>query len=61
LDESEKSELEARVESLKNLDKNYEDPGVLLDCVLFFDGKDWRAVIDVDESGDLRGKFFSKR
>ncbi|KAG1356236.1 hypothetical protein G6F62_002135 [Rhizopus arrhizus] len=56
LDESEKSELEARVESLKNLDKNYEDPGVLLDCVLFFDGKDWRAVIDVDESGDLRGQ-----
>ncbi|KAI9279744.1 hypothetical protein BY458DRAFT_501519 [Sporodiniella umbellata] len=54
LDEEEKSELEARIESLKDLDKNYEDPGVILDCVVFFDGKDWRAVIDVDESGDLR-------
>ncbi|KAG0176962.1 tripeptidyl-peptidase II Tpp2 [Apophysomyces sp. BC1034] len=51
-----KADLEARVESLKGLLKSYEDPGVILDCVLFFDGKDWRAVIDVDESGDLRGK-----
>ncbi|KAG1467187.1 hypothetical protein G6F56_004548 [Rhizopus delemar] len=56
VDEAEKSELEARVEVLKELDNSYEDPGVILDCVLFFDGKDWRAVIDVDESGDLRGQ-----
>jgi tripeptidyl-peptidase-2 len=53
--ESEKTELEARVESLKDLDKSYEDPGVILDCVVFFDGKDWRAVIDINEDGDLRG------
>lgn len=55
-DESEKTELEARIEGLKDLNKNYEDPGVILDCVVFFDGKDWRAVIDVNETGDLRGE-----
>ncbi|KAI9469712.1 MAG: subtilase family-domain-containing protein [Benjaminiella poitrasii] len=54
--EAEKTELEARVEMLKDLYKNYEDPGIIFDCVVFFDGKDWRAVIDVDESGDLRGQ-----
>ncbi|KAF7727019.1 tripeptidyl-peptidase II Tpp2 [Apophysomyces ossiformis] len=53
---AQKADLEARVDSLKGLLKSYEDPGIILDCVLFFDGKDWRAVIDVDESGDLRGK-----
>lgn len=58
--ETEKTELEARIEGLKDLDKNYEDPGVILDCVVFFDGKDWRAVIDINENGDLRGKNFLK-
>lgn len=56
VDAAEKTELEARVEILKDMKKNYEDPGILLDCVVYFDGKDWRAVIDVNESGDLRGK-----
>jgi tripeptidyl-peptidase-2 len=51
-----RDDLEARVDQLKSLMDSYEDPGVLLDCVLFFDGQDWRAVIDVKESGDLRGK-----
>lgn len=53
---AESADLEARVENLKELMKSYEDPGVILDCVVFHDGKDWRAVIDVNESGDLRGK-----
>ncbi|CEG66665.1 hypothetical protein RMATCC62417_03204 [Rhizopus microsporus] len=56
VDEAEKTELESRIEALKELDKNYEDPGPILDCVVFFDGKDWRAVIDLNESGDLRGQ-----
>ncbi|KAG2195613.1 hypothetical protein INT47_005981 [Mucor saturninus] len=50
---AEKTELEARIEGLKDLDKTYEDPGVILDCVVFHDGKDWRAVIDINENGDL--------
>jgi tripeptidyl-peptidase-2 len=57
VDEAEKLDLEARVEALKELDKNYEDPGLVYDCVVYFDGKDWRAVIDTNESGDLRGKI----
>lgn len=55
-DEAEKTELEARIEGLKDLNKNFEDPGVILDCVVFNDGKDWRAVIDINENGDLKGK-----
>ncbi|KAI9310690.1 subtilase family-domain-containing protein [Dichotomocladium elegans] len=50
------ADLEARVEGLKELLKAYEDPGVILDCVVFHDGQDWRAVIDVEETGDLRGQ-----
>ncbi|KAI8884711.1 hypothetical protein K501DRAFT_247452 [Backusella circina FSU 941] len=52
-EDHEKADLEARVEELKEMDKKYEDPGVILDCVVFHDGKDWRAVVDVNEDGDL--------
>ncbi|CAO3593980.1 unnamed protein product [Absidia cylindrospora] len=52
----ERDDLEARVEQLKSLMDDYEDPGVLLDCVVFFDGQDWRAVVDVKETGELRGQ-----
>ncbi|KAI7907246.1 uncharacterized protein BX663DRAFT_495304 [Cokeromyces recurvatus] len=44
--EAEKADLKARIEMLKDMNTNYEDPGILLDY--------WRAVIDVNESGDLR-------
>lgn len=57
---NELADLEARVDSLKELMKNYEDPGIILDCVVFHDGKDWRAVIDINESGDLRGTFYDR-
>ena len=51
-----RQDLEARVDQLKKLMESYEDPGVILDCVVFNDGKDWRAVVDVTETGDLQGK-----
>ncbi|GES95610.1 tripeptidyl-peptidase 2-like [Rhizophagus clarus] len=50
-----KTDLEARLEVLKDALKNYDDPGIILDVVAFNDGSDWRVVVDVDESGDLRG------
>lgn len=56
-----KSDLEARVEVLKEILNSYEDPGMIYDCVVFHDGENWRAVIDVDESGDLRGKWIYQR
>ncbi|CAG8819168.1 11598_t:CDS:2, partial [Gigaspora rosea] len=49
-----KADLEARIEVLKDLLKNYDDPGIIVDVVTFFDGSDWRVVVDVDESCDLR-------
>ncbi|KAG9286248.1 hypothetical protein G9A89_014234 [Geosiphon pyriformis] len=49
-----KIDLEARSEILKDLLKKYEAPGPILDIVAFFDGTDWRVVVDVNESGDLR-------
>ncbi|CAG8794124.1 14070_t:CDS:2, partial [Racocetra fulgida] len=44
-----KADLEARLEVLKDMLKSYDDPGILLDVVVFFDGSDWRVIIDVDE------------
>ncbi|CAG8480016.1 10360_t:CDS:10 [Scutellospora calospora] len=52
---STKADLEARLEVLKDMLKSYDDPGIFLDVVVFFDGSDWRVVIDLDESCDLRG------
>lgn len=52
-DQLARSDLEARVEALKAAMKSYEDHGVILDCVVFHDGNDWRAIVDVEGSGDL--------
>ncbi|MDF1702946.1 MAG: S8 family serine peptidase, partial [Planctomycetota bacterium] len=46
-------ELALRLEQLDALAKAYADPGPIYDCVVFHDGKVWRAVIDTDEDGDL--------
>ncbi|KAJ8670647.1 hypothetical protein QAD02_001906 [Eretmocerus hayati] len=49
----EKEELETRVEYLTNLEKKYEDVGPTYDCIVFHDGKIWRACIDTSEGVDL--------
>ncbi|KAI8925896.1 Tripeptidyl peptidase II-domain-containing protein [Entophlyctis helioformis] len=48
-----KSDYKARLDVLKELIKSYEDPGILMDCVVFHDGTTWRAVVDLSETGDL--------
>ncbi|KAJ3292192.1 tripeptidyl-peptidase II Tpp2 [Borealophlyctis nickersoniae] len=48
-----KADHKARFETLRDLWKSYEDPGILIDCVVFHDGTKWRAAIDINESGDL--------
>ncbi|KAJ2721392.1 hypothetical protein GGI07_004003 [Coemansia sp. Benny D115] len=47
------AELDAQVEALGTLMSGYTDQGPILDCVVFHDGKQWRAAIDTEESGDL--------
>ncbi|KAG2453913.1 hypothetical protein HYH02_002116 [Chlamydomonas schloesseri] len=42
----ERAELEARVVALKDLAKSYEDPGPLIDAVVWHDGAAWRAALD---------------
>jgi tripeptidyl-peptidase-2 len=47
-----RDDLQARLEVLQ--DKEWEDdPGPLYDCVVFYDGINYRAVIDVCEDGNL--------
>eukprot|EP01114_Cavostelium_apophysatum_P008446 TRINITY_DN2094_c0_g1_i2.p1 TRINITY_DN2094_c0_g1~~TRINITY_DN2094_c0_g1_i2.p1 ORF type:complete len:1234 (+),score=363.51 TRINITY_DN2094_c0_g1_i2:119-3820(+) len=48
-----KKDLELRLESLGDLEKSYEDPGPIYDCVVFHDGTHFRAVVDTTETGDL--------
>jgi len=50
----EKDDLANRLAVLKEFYKNFDDPGIILDCVVFNDGNEWKAVIDIDGSGDLR-------
>lgn len=48
-----RGELEERIRQLKALQSGYRDPGPVYDCLVFNDGKVWRAVVDTDEDGDL--------
>ncbi|ORX65947.1 subtilisin-like protein [Linderina pennispora] len=50
-----KHELEAQREVLKDFGAKYEDPGPVLDILVFHDGKQWRAAIDTQETGDFTG------
>nr|KAJ3422634.1 tripeptidyl-peptidase II Tpp2 [Polyrhizophydium stewartii] len=48
-----KADRKDRLDALKDMFKNYEDPGIIADCVVFHDGNTWRAAIDFSETGDL--------
>ncbi|KAJ2910262.1 hypothetical protein GGI21_001053, partial [Coemansia aciculifera] len=46
-------ELDAQAGVLASLNEAYADQGPYLDCVVFHDGRQWRAAIDTSETGDL--------
>lgn len=46
-------ELEARLSQLAVSMKSVKDVGPIYDCLVFHDGKTWRAVVDTNENGDL--------
>jgi tripeptidyl-peptidase-2 len=48
-----REDLEARLRQLLALEKQYDDPGPVYDCVVFHDGQAWQAAVDTDEDGDL--------
>lgn len=50
----ERDDLNARLEVLTSKDWCTDDPGPIYDCVVFYDGSNYRAVIDVHETGDIR-------
>lgn len=51
--EAELDELKTRQKELGKAHGAWDDPGPIYDCVVFNDGKTWRAVLDTDEDGDL--------
>ncbi|KAJ1984723.1 hypothetical protein H4R34_000485 [Dimargaris verticillata] len=48
------TDLERRASLLQKELDAHRDRGVIMDCVVFHDGTEWRAVLDTKESGDLR-------
>ncbi|GFO43768.1 tripeptidyl-peptidase 2-like [Plakobranchus ocellatus] len=52
-DKTEREDLQAKVDILNSLDKKYPERGAVFDCVVFHDGKTWRACMDTSERGDL--------
>lgn len=48
-----RKDLVKQLAQLQAAGKSYKDPGPVFDCVVFHDGKNWRAAIDTDEDGDL--------
>ncbi len=48
-----KADYQTRLEVLKGYAKDYQDPGQSLDCIVFHDGENWRAVVDTTCTGNL--------
>lgn len=51
-----KADLKARVEALGSLKGAYDDAGPVFDCILWNDGSEWNAVVDVNESGKAESR-----
>ena len=48
-----KADTEKRLAQLLAAGKSHKDLGPICDCVVFHDGKAWRAAVDTDEDGDF--------
>lgn len=46
-------EVEAQEDALSNASSSFADPGPMYDCISFFDGNDYRAIVDTTETGVL--------
>ena len=49
----EKKDFEATFSGLSEQMEQYSDQGPVIDCIVFFDGAKWRAVVDAGCTGDL--------
>ena len=47
------AELRVQLDQLVAAGNSINDPGPIYDCVTFFDGNVWRAVVDSDDDSDL--------
>jgi subtilisin family serine protease len=47
-------DVREQLKQLRELQKGYDPPGPLYDCVVFHDGERWRAAVDTCQRGDLR-------
>ena len=46
-------DIKCRINLLKSLEKDSDDPGPIYDCLVFHDGDCWQAAIDTSETGDF--------
>ncbi|XP_078488477.1 tripeptidyl-peptidase 2 isoform X1 [Ciona intestinalis] len=49
-----KENLQAAVDFLDKVDKNWSDPGPVADCIVFHDGNTFQACVDISLCGDLQ-------
>ena len=48
-----RGELTKKLEIAQQMRDDFEDPGLIFDCVVWNDGETWRAAIDTDSDGEF--------